>query len=127
MRGEIPDRFAHVLGAGRAVQTDDVDVERFQRGERAGDVRPEQHPSAGIERHLRLDRHAAAEVAEETLEAGDGRLHLEDVLRGLDEQDVHAAFDQRLRLRIVGVFERAKGDAGEDRVAARWQHAGGAD
>ena len=49
---------------------------------------------------------APADLGEQPLEAGDRRLHLEDVLRRLDEQDVDATFDEVLRLRVV-VLARA--------------------
>ena len=94
--GQIAHRLAHVLRARRAVEPDDVDAERLERRHRAGDVGAEQHAAADVERDLRLHRNAAAELREEPLEAGDGRLHLEDVLRRLDEQDVDAALDKVL-------------------------------
>ena len=37
---------AHVLRAGRAVEADDVDVERLERGQRGADVGAEQHLAA---------------------------------------------------------------------------------
>ena len=60
-----------------------------------------------VERDLRLERDAAAELREQPLEAGDRGLHLEDVLRRLDEEDVDAAFDEVLRL-VVEVLARAR-------------------
>ncbi len=79
--------------------------QRLERRHRARDVGAEQHAAARVERHLRLNGDAAADLVEEALEAGDRRLHLEDVLRGLDEQDVHATLDEVLRLLVVVPLE----------------------
>ena len=43
---EEADRVAHVLGAGRAVQADDVDLQRLERREHGVDVGAEQHLAA---------------------------------------------------------------------------------
>ena len=43
---EEADRVAHVLGAGRAVQAEDVDVERLERRQHRADVGAEQHLAA---------------------------------------------------------------------------------
>jgi hypothetical protein len=49
------------------------------------------------------------------------------VVRGLDEQYIHAAFHQILRLPVVRVRERLEGDVRKRRIAARWQHPRGPD
>ena len=49
---------AHVLGAGRAVEADDVDLERLERRQRGRDVGAQQHLAAvGQQRDGGLDRH----------------------------------------------------------------------
>ena len=53
---EDADGLAHVLGARGAVETDDINAETFEDGERGFDVRAEQHASGRIERDLSLDR-----------------------------------------------------------------------
>src|SRR5437868_3854896 len=83
-----------------------VDAQRLECDERAGDVRPEQHPSARVQRDLRLNGNAITEVPEQSLESGDRSLDLEDVLRGLHEQHVDTALDQSLRLRVIRILER---------------------
>ena len=102
---EIADRFPHVFRTGRAIEPNHIDTKRLERCHGARDVGAEQHSTARVERDLRLDRHASADLGEETLEAGDCCLHLEDVLRRLDEKDIHSAFDQVLGLRVVVLFE----------------------
>ena len=94
---EEADRVAHVLGAGRAVQADDVDAERLERRQHGRDVGAEQHLAAVRQQRDRgLDRHRAARLGERLARAEDGGLDLEDVLRRLDDQQVRAAVDQAL-------------------------------
>ena len=65
---------AHVLGAGRAVEADDVDLERLERRQRGGDVGAEQHLAAvGQQRDGGLDRHGAARRLERLADAEDRR------------------------------------------------------
>ncbi len=56
--------------------------------------------------------------------AEDRCLHLEDVLRRLDDDQVGAAFDEPLGLLREDVGERAEGDVAERRVVGRGQEAG---
>ena len=62
-RGELAeeaDRVAHVLGAGRAVQADRVDLQRLERRQHGADVGAEQHLAAvGKERDAAHDRQHA--------------------------------------------------------------------
>ena len=96
---EEADRVAHVLGTGRAVQPDHVDVERDERGQHGLDVGAEQHLAAlRQQRYGSLDRQRAAGLLERFAGAEDRRLDLEDVLRGLDDDQVGAALDQALGL-----------------------------
>ena len=125
---EVADRVAHVLGARRAVQADGVDLERLERGQRARDVRAEEHLAALREqRHRRLDRHGAADALERLAGAEDRRLDLEDVLRRLDDEQVGAALEEALRLLGEDLEELTEGDAPEGRVGRRGQMAGRAD
>jgi hypothetical protein len=66
---EVAHRFPHVLRTRRTIQTDHIHAQGFEGHQRAGDVRSQQHASAGIERDLSLDRHPKPEVLEETLES----------------------------------------------------------
>jgi hypothetical protein len=125
---EEADGISHVLGAGRAVEADDVDLQRLERGERGADVRAEQHLAAvGQEADAGLDRDAAAGGLERLARAEDGRLDLQDVLRGLDDDEVDAAFEQALGLLGEDGHELAESDPAEGRVLGRRQVAGGAD
>ena len=59
--------------------------------------------------------------------AEDRRLHLEDVLRGLDDDQVGAAVDQAARLLGEDLGQAAEGDVAEGRVGRGGQEAGRAD
>jgi hypothetical protein len=70
-------------------------VERLERGQRGADVGAEQHLAAvGQQRDGGLDRHGAAGRPERLAGAEHGGLDLEDVLRGLDDDQVDAALEQ---------------------------------
>ena len=122
-----PNRLAHVFRAGRAVQPDHVHAHRFQRRHCTRDVGAEQHATAGVERDLRLHRNPMAEFREQPLEAGERRLHLENILRCLHEQHIHAALHEVLRLPVVRLGKRLEGDIAERRIAAGREHARGSD
>ena len=127
MLRQVAHRLTHVLRARRTVHPQYIDVERLDRRHRARDVRSEQHASAHVERNLRLDRNPEAELLEQALEPRDGRLYLEDVLRRLHEEDVHATLDEVLRLLVVVVAQLTEPDVRQYRIAARRQHARGSD
>ena len=125
---EEADRVAHVLGAGRAVEADDVDLQRLERRQHGVDVGAEQHLAAVRQQRDRaLDRHAAAGGRERLARAEDRGLDLEDVLRGLDDQQVGAALDEAARLLLEDRDELAEADLAERRVVGGGEVAGRAD
>ena len=125
---EEADRVAHVLGAGRAVQPDHVDVERLERGQHGADVGAEQHLAAlGQQRHAALDRQRPVLELERLAGAEDRGLDLEDVLRGLDDDQVGAALDEPARLLGEDLDELGEGDLTERRVVAGGEEPGRAD
>ena len=98
---EVADRVAHVLGAGRAVESDDVDPQALEDRQHRLDVGAEEHLAAvRQQRHRDLDRHRAADPLERLAGAEDRGLDLEDVLGGLDDDQVGAALDQRAGLLV---------------------------
>ena len=96
---EEADRVAHVLRAGRAVEADHVDLQRLERGQRGADVGAEQHLAAvGQQATPSLDRHRCGRSSLNASRMPKiGGLDLEDVLRGLDDDQVDAALEQALR------------------------------
>ncbi len=112
--------LAHLRRAGRAVEADHVDAERLERRERRADLAAHEHRAGRLDRHLDEDRQADARLDDRLLAAVDGRLGLQDVLRGLDEQRVGAAEDEpagleserRLEVGVCGVPEARQLRAG---------------
>ena len=122
---EEPDRVAHVLGPGRAVQTDHLHVERGQRGEDRRDVGAQQHLAALREQRDRgLDGQRPAGLLERLAGAEDGGLDLQDVLSGLDDDQIRAALHQAARLLGEDLDELAEADLAERRVVGGGQVAG---
>ena len=118
------NRVAHVLGTGRAVEPDHLDVERGERREDGLDVGAEQHLAALRQQRDRcLDRQGAAGELERLASAEDRGLHLEDVLGRLDDDQVRAALDQAPGLLGEDLDQLLERDVSEGRVVARGQEA----
>ncbi len=84
-----------------------------QNGARRRDVCAKQHAPAGIERHLRLNRQLASRLGEGAADSRDRGAHFEDVLAGLDQQQIDAALDQRDGLLTVQLGKLLVGDVAE--------------
>lgn len=97
--------LAHLGWAGRAVQTDRVDAERRERREGGADLGAHEHGARRLDGHLDEDRHLDTRLRHGLLRAVDGRLGLEEVLAGLDEDRVGAAGDQTGSLLGEGVAQ----------------------
>ena len=85
-------RLTHIFRSGGAVHAEHINGKRLEGGERAGDIGAEEHAPTDIERDLRLQGDALAAVAEVLIDAVHRRFDLEDVLAGLEQQQVSAAF-----------------------------------
>ena len=59
MPGKVTKMLAHLGRAGRAVEPDEVDPERLQRGEGGTDFSSQQHGAGGFHGHL--DEHRDVE------------------------------------------------------------------
>ena len=94
-------RIASRMSSGPVEQLSPITstAQRLERRQHGADVGPEQHLAAvRQQRDAALDRHRAALELERLAGAEDRRLDLEDVLRGLDDDQVAAAADESLRL-----------------------------
>ena len=60
----------------------------------AAEFGAEQHPAGRIQRDLGLDGKRLPGFRECLLDTGDGSFDLQDVLRGLDQQNVNPALDE---------------------------------
>ena len=123
--GEVADRLAHVLGTGRAVEADHVDVQRLEDRERRRDVGPEQHAPRHVERHRRDDRDRASGRRDGISRAEHRGLRLQDVLLCLDDQHVDATLDERRSLLLEYGHEVREAEPAHRRVARRGQETGG--
>ena len=111
--GQIAQVFAHLGGAGGAVQADHVDAEGLQRGQRGADLRAEQHGAGGLEGHGDQQRYLDAGRLHGAAGAQDRRLRLEEVLGGLDDEGVGAAGEQALGVGLEAVAQGAVADVAE--------------
>ena len=119
------DGQAHVLGTGGAIHAQHINRQRLKRGQSAGDIGAEEHAPAHVQRDLHLQRDALPACAEVAVDAVDGGFDLEDVLAGLQQQQVGAALDQAPRLLVKEISELVKADVAEVGIVARWQLAAG--
>ena len=92
--GEVAEVLAHLAGTGGAVEPDDVDAERVDGGEGGADLGAGEHRAGHLDGDLGLDRHVAADGGHGPAAAVDGRLQAEQVVLGLDEEQVDAALEQ---------------------------------
>ena len=125
--GELAQRLAHIIGAGGAVEADGVDGEVFEDGGDSGTVGAQEHAPGGVESDLGLDGQIDAGLLKGGLNADDDGFDLQNVLGGFDEEQVHAAGDQRGGLLPEDVDQFGKGNIGELGIAHGGQFAGGAE
>ena len=115
--GQRAQVLAHLGGAGGAVQADEVDAQRLQRGEGGADLAAEQHRAGGLHRDLGDQRDAPALGGHRPLHPEHGRLDLQQVLAGLDDERVGAAGEQPAAALGVGVAQPGEGRVAERRAA----------
>ena len=111
--GQVAQVLAHLARAGGAVEPDGIHAQRLQRGKRGADLAAEQHGASGLDRHVHDQRHAGAGRGDGALGAHHGRLRLQQVLAGLDDQRVRAPAQQARGAELVGVAQLGEGDVAE--------------
>ncbi len=121
---QYADRLAHVLGPGGAIQTYDVDGQALEDGQGGMHIGAKQHATGGVEGDLGLDGEVDLRLFEGPMAAGDDGADLEDVLRGLDDEHVHATPDEADGLFAEDIHEIIEGDVGQLRVIGGGQLAG---
>ncbi len=97
-----PDVVGHFFRAGGAVYADDIDIERFERHESRGDLRPKEHGPHGLNRDGRNDGNPAAQVLETAEDAVEGRLCLEKILAGFHAEEVGSPLKKSPCLLLIG-------------------------
>ena len=113
--GKVTQVLAHLGRAGGAVQSDEVDAERLESRKGGPDLRAEEHRAGRLDRHVDEDRKVGSRAGERPLGADDGRLGLQQVLGGLDEDGVDPADGHAGDLLVIGVAESGVGDVAERR------------
>ncbi|CAM5610994.1 hypothetical protein KAURM247S_00180 [Kitasatospora aureofaciens] len=128
--GQVAQVLAHLGRAGGAVEADEVDAERLQRGERGADLGAEQHGAGGLHRHLHQHREVQPGLGQGALGTQDRGLGLQQVLAGLHQQRVGATGDQAGRVLLEAVAQRLVRGVAEGRQlgagADRAEHPAGA-
>ena len=124
---QVADWLAHVFGAGRAVQADHVNGQPFQDRQRSANIGAKQHAPGCIQGHLRLHRQPGFGFVKGALNAGDDGLDLQDILRSLDQQQVHPAGDQAGGLLAKHIHQFLERDVGQLWIICRGQLARRAD
>ena len=96
-----------------------------QRREGGADLGADEHPAGRLHGHLHLQRHLAPGGGHRPAAGDHGRLGLQQVHAGLDEEEVDAAFEQGRGLLLVGVAQLGEADVAERRqLRARPDRAG---
>ena len=102
----------HLCGTERAVQSHREDIGMAHRGEeRVEGLSREGAPSGIGDGHREHDGQALAHALHHAFGSIDGRLGIERVEDGLDEQRIHAALDEGLHLFVIGFHQFIVGDA----------------
>src|ERR1700752_2086800 len=116
-----------MLRSGGTVETDDIDAHAFKNGKRRADIRAEQHATGRVERYLSLNRQIYLTLVEGFVKTADRGFDFENILRGFDEEEVHAAADQTDSLFAENVDEFVEADVGKLRVGRGGEVARGPD
>ena len=92
--GEVAQRLAHLGGPGGAVEADHVDRHGVEGGQGGADLGARQHAAGQLDGHLDLEGDLAAERGHGPPGPVDGRLGLQQVEDGLDDEEVDPALEQ---------------------------------
>ena len=109
-------------GTGRAVEADDVDRQRVKRRRHGANIGSQQHPAGDVERRLGLDGDAPQAAVEFAHDAGDGGFHFEQILAGLEQQQIDAALHEIPGLLAVQIGEFVEGDLRKRRIRRGDEH-----
>ena len=125
-RGDFAERanvIGHEFGPGGAIQADRKQILPRDRGpERVGRLSGE-HRAHGLDRAGNHHRNIDAEFLFHARDRQQGRLHVARVLASLDQQNIGAALDERLRLLVEILAKRVERDpAGDGNRFSRGPH-----
>ncbi len=112
---QVTQGLEHLGGPGRAVEADHVDVHRRKGDQRGSDLGTREHGAGELDGDLHLDGHLPARSGHGTTDAVDGRLCLQQVEHGLDDEQVDAPLEEGCRLVPVRIPEVGVADLAEGR------------
>ena len=123
---QVAEVLAHLGRAGGAVEPDHVGAQGVEGGQGGADLGAHEHAAGGLDGHLDLDRHLSRPaVGHGPPAADDGRLGLQEILDGLDDEQVDAAVEQPGGRLLVAVALLDEGDLAErGDLGARPERAG---
>ena len=114
IRAKESNCVVHFNWAGGAVQADDIYIKWLERGQRGTDFSPQQHCACRFKRYLNRNRYPLSGFLHRLKHADHGRFRLQQILRGFNQQHIHAALDQS-----AGLFEISRDHVVEFDVAER--------
>ena len=105
--------LVHFAGPGGAVEAEHIGAHRLERGESGPDLGAQQHAAVGLHGDLQLDRDVAPGRGHSPPAPDERGLGLQEVVDGLDEEEVDAAIEQPAGLLLVRVAQRGEADLAE--------------
>ena len=110
---QVAHVLLHLLRSGGAVEAEHIDRKGLQDRHYRGNIRAHQHRAGGFHRDRHHQGPAFPCLAEGLLDALKGRLDLQHVLAGLDDEQVHIARQQSRRLLAEGGLHRVEIDVAQ--------------
>ena len=123
--GEHPEMLAHLGRAGGAVQPEHRRAQGGQGGQRRADLGAGQHPAGHLNGDLNLQRHLPPDRGHGPAATVDGCLGPEQVVLGLDDEQVHPAVQQAPGLDLEGVAQLGIADLAQRRQLGARPHRSG--
>ncbi len=114
--------LVHLDGTGSAVETNQVNTQWIERGDRGSNLGARQHASREFNRHLGLDGHNSPMAGHGTVTSGDGGFARQQVKHRLDQQEVDTALEEPVGQLFVAGRELVVGDLAEGRELGARSH-----
>ena len=107
---QVTQVLAHFGWSRGAIEPDDVGPQGVQGRESSPDLAAHEHASRRLDGDLDLDRHLTVGLRHGSAAADDGRLGLEQILDGLDQEQVDATCDKAGGGILIAVSHVGKGN-----------------
>ncbi len=113
------DVVGHELRSCRAVHAKSQRLRMPQRCPHRFHGLPSQHRAHRLDRDRYDERHFAADLFRKRMNGQERRFDISRVLAGLDQQQIHSAFDESFRLRVISLTQFAERHAASNRNRLR--------